>query len=218
MQTINLELNVLNVSVTSRGVERKVDLTKLSHDILRSLLAHGLNQKVADAASGAKAQAIEMKFGPEANKADAAAWIESESGQRALTETTGLLMDKAIDALLEGKWTIREGSGTRVTMTPEQELAHSKARDALTAIFKAACVRKGIKGTVANFVTLGDQAKKYFAEKGKGYVWQESSVAAFIAAQAEAGKRDFMAEAREELAAQAAMIGDVGLDDLLGEL
>lgn len=78
-------------TVTSRGVGIEVDVAKLSPGIVAELALHGLQQKVADAASNAKAIAE-----------------ESGEGVEAVTES---LMQKAVDGLLAGEWTRRTGGG-----------------------------------------------------------------------------------------------------------
>lgn len=79
-------------------VERTIDLSALSTDIVAKLAVHGLQQKVADAAAGAKTQA------------------EAEAA-----------MDKAIKAILAGEWSSRvAGEGvseqTRVERQTVREL------------------------------------------------------------------------------------------------
>jgi hypothetical protein len=78
--------------VTSRGVDCTIDVTKLSAEIAGNLFEHGLTQKVADAASNAKAIADENNSSVE--------------------EVTATLMGKAADSLLAGEWTRRNaGAG-----------------------------------------------------------------------------------------------------------
>lgn len=86
-----IELPKGDFIVTSRGVEQAIPLAKLSPEILTECLLHGLTQKVADAASQAKAQAEE-----------AGVDIETQ---------TGAMMAKAVDALLAGEWSRRASGG-----------------------------------------------------------------------------------------------------------
>lgn len=85
------EIEVTNEWLVSKGPRDKsweasavCDVTKLSADIVAKLAMHGLQQKIADAAAGAKT----------ADEADAA-------------------MNKAIDALMAGAWSSR-GTGEGV--------------------------------------------------------------------------------------------------------
>lgn len=73
--------------VTSRGVELTVDTAKLSDDIREKLFLHGLQQKIADAASGAKK-------------------VAEESNSDIDAVTLGM-MEKALAALLAGEWSSR---------------------------------------------------------------------------------------------------------------
>lgn len=216
--SINLEISQVAVEVGSRGQSVTVDLAKLTHDILRQLLSHGIVQKIGDSASSAKAQAIAAKFGDEPNKADAKAWAESDAGEKAIGEQAKLLMDKALDALYAGKWAIREGTGTSIKMTDEQSLAIDIAKDALKAIFTKATQAKGIKATAENFLTLGDKVSAFFNTSGKRPVWNDKAVLDWIAKQAEADKADYMAQAREEIARRAKLTQDIDLGDMLADL
>lgn len=89
------------ITVASRGVELEVDTEKLSQEILDNVLAYGLQQKLADAASGA-AKAV----------TDSGTDKDDDSYDEALTTTTLAMMQKAYDALLDGTWSSRAaGSG-----------------------------------------------------------------------------------------------------------
>lgn len=213
--SINVQVATQIVEVNSRGRAVKVDLTKLSNDILANLLTHGLIQKVGDAASAAKKQAILDTFGDDFNQADAQKWSESEAGERAISDKAQAMMEKAVDALLEGRWAIREGTGTVSRWTPTQDKALEMARNDLLAKFKAAAQHKGIKATMANFIKLSPAVAKYFTEKAGKPVWDDKAVMAYIDAQASAGTIDYMAKAAKELDRLASMVADINVDDLL---
>lgn len=76
---------------TSRGVAVTIPLGELSAEIIAELVMHGLQQKVADAASAAKS-------------------VADESGNP-VEDVTRELMQKAADGLLAGEWTRRTGGG-----------------------------------------------------------------------------------------------------------
>lgn len=216
---LNLEITVTEVQVGSRGMAVSVELAKVPHDILRSLLAHGVIQKVGDAASAAKSAAIAAKFGDSPVKADVDKWLETESAKDAISLVALGMMEKAVDALYEGRWAIREGTGTRSRWSDEQALALEMARDTLSGIFKQAAKAKGVKASAESYVkNLGDKVAAYFTEKAGKYVWNDQHVMAYITAQAEAGKVDYMADARTELARRAALVADLNVDDMLGDI
>ena len=77
--------------VTSRGIDATVPLGTLSAEIIAELAQHGLTQKVADAASNAKAVAEETKTD--------------------IGEVTLGLMSAAVESLVKGEWTRRTGGG-----------------------------------------------------------------------------------------------------------
>jgi len=82
-----------------------VDTSKLSADIVAKLAIHGLHQKIADAASGAKTEA----------EAQAA-------------------MEKALDALLEGNWTSRSaGEGVSELVRVQRSIMRKALKEALGA-------------------------------------------------------------------------------------
>lgn len=221
---INLELLVTNVTVASREQTMQIDLTKFTPDILRSLFAYGVQQKIGDAASGAKADAIAAKFGEEPNKADVVAWLETDSATKAIGGSAARLMQKAYDALLEGKWAIRQGTGTSTKHTEEQQLAIDLARADLSLLFKASGTDKlGVKATAENFATkCGAMVAGFFEVKAKKYVWKDARILEYIAKQQEGGKRDYCDEARKEIARRAEAVAEMaqGLDmeELFGDL
>lgn len=93
-------------TVTSRGVEVPVAVGKLSADIIARLAMHGLQQKVADAASGA-------------------AKLEGDVAANTLT-----LMQGAVDGLMAGTWTQRTAGGG---VSEETRVGRSIARASLKA-------------------------------------------------------------------------------------
>lgn len=214
---INLELNVTKIDVVSREQTLQVDLSLLSADILRSLFAYGVQQKIGDAASGAKADAIAAKFGDEPNKADVAAWLETESATKAIGTSAARLMAKAYDALLEGKWAIRQGSGTSTKYSEETQLALDLARNDLALLFKTNGTDKlKLRATAENFATkCGAKVAAFFTERSKKYVWNDARLLEYIDAQQLAGKRDYRTEALAELAKRAEQVAEMaGASDL----
>lgn len=211
-----IEFEVAAPAIVSRGVEVTVQLADLSDAILTQLALHGLRQKVGDAASQASTAACETHFGSaDYNKADAKAWLELPQGQKAVAEMTKTMMQKAIDALLAGEWSMRQGSGVVKTQDEVTKLAHDKAKAQLMETFKRAALASGVKATIANMVGLSPAIAKYFSDKNK---WQEPAVAAYVASQLEAGKRDFRAEAVAELNAIREAASEIDMEDLLDGL
>lgn len=98
------------VTVSSRGQEVTVDVTKLDKDIIAQLVVHGLTQKVADAASAAAKLAT----------------VEGET--RTPEQITVDLMNKAIDGLYAGEWTRRTDG-----VSEETRVARSIVRGLLKA-------------------------------------------------------------------------------------
>ena len=88
-----------------------------------------------------------------------------------------------------------------VTMDTAEKLAFDAARADLTAIFKARTKLVKLADmaaadeAVGKFLTIGDDGKAS---------WRNDAVMAWVAKQAEAGKRDYLAEARALIAAQEA--------------
>jgi len=78
-----------------------------------------------------------------------------------------------------------------------------------------ACAARKIKGTIENFITLGDAVAKYFETKAKKLVWSDKAVMEYINKQQEAGKRDYIAEAQATLDARAEQVAEIDLGDLL---
>ncbi len=109
------------LEVVASGKSVKVDLTKLSADIVSKLVIHGLRQKVADAAAGAKKVAEESG----ADKGD----------------TAKALMQKVVDSLEKGDWGSRQAaspvsSEQKVQRQIVKTLWNEKATDEAKAKFK----------------------------------------------------------------------------------
>lgn len=91
MKTFKIEVPT-TVEVASRGRTVAVDVSKLTEDIVARLVVHGLTQKVADAAAGAKKIADE------------------EGGD--IAEIAEALMQKVATRLEAGDWGAERGAGT----------------------------------------------------------------------------------------------------------
>lgn len=216
---MQIQINRETIQVGSRGAVVTLDLTKLSPAIMEQLFIYGVTQKLSDAASTAGTEAAKAALGEEANKAARQAYLETPAGQEAAKARAETMMQKAADTLYSGEWSLREGSGQRIMLTDAQALAVEKAKADLTERFKKVCVAKGIKGTIANFASLGEVVAKYFSEKGGKFTWLDSAVISYIEAQAEAENgRDYMAEAQAELDARAKQVADIDVSDLLAGL
>lgn len=223
MEVFNLEVPAVTVNVESRGVVLPINVAAIPHDVLRQVILHGIKQKVADAASGAAMAVWKSVKGDEAPKPSRDQLADfAEAHDAAIKETTLTMMQKAADALLEGRWQIRESGGTVTKWTEEQSVALDMAKSALTAIFTAALAKAapGMKPTAANFVKLSDKVAAFFKANEKRPTWDDQAVMDWIKRQLAEGKRDFMAEARAELARRAAAVEGMGkeLDSLLADL
>jgi len=219
-----LEVPAVPVAIESRGVTVSLDLAAIPHDVLRLVLVHGIKQKVADAASGATGAIwleVKGKDAPKPSKDQLADFVETHD--KAIKDQTLALMQKAADALLAGQWQVRvAGDGTSTKYSEETSLALDIARSALQAIFAAALAKANptAKPTAANFVALSPKVAAFFKANEKRPTWDDKAVLAWIGKQKEAGTRDIMAEALEELArreaASAAMTDD--LDAMLADI
>lgn len=225
MEKFTVEFPAVAVNVESRDVVLACNLAALPHDIIRQLLPHAIKQKVADAASGvvgALWQEVKGKDAPRPSRDQLRDFAETH--EKRIKEDTLAAMGKAWDALVEGRWVIREASGgTSSKWTEEQSIALDIAKGALTAIFANALAKAspGTKPTAANFVALGDKVAAFFKANEKRPTWDDKAVMDWIKRQLDAPKpRDFMAEAREELARRAAAVEEMGesLDDMLADL
>ena len=215
---LNIIINRDAIEIGSRGAIAKLDLSKLSPAIAEQLFIYGVTQKISDAASTAGTDAAKLALGEEATKPQRDAYLETDAGKRAAMERAATMMQKAIDTLYSGEWSMREGTGQRMLWTDAQALAIETAKGDLLALFKAACAARKIKGTMENFVTLGESVAKYFETKAKKLVWADKAVMDYITKQAEASKRDYIAEAQATLDARAEQVAEIDLGDLLADI
>ena len=223
VEMFKLEVPASSINVESRDVIVAVDVAKIPHDVLRQVIAHGIKQKVADAASGVVGQLwVEVK-GKDAPKPSRDQLRDfAADHEKAVKDATIAAMQKAADALLAGQWVVRvAGDGTSSKWTDEQALALDIARGVLKTMFTGALAKAkpGTKPTAAEFVALSPKVAAFFKANESRPTWDDKAVMAWIAKQAEAGTRDYMAEAREELARREAATPDLSaMDDLLGDL
>lgn len=223
VEMFKLEVPATTINVESRDVIVPIDLGKIPHDVLRQVIAHGIKQKVADAASGVVGQLwLEVK-GKDAPKPSRDQLRDfAEGHEKAVKDATLAAMQKACDALLAGQWQVRvAGDGTSSKWTDEQALALDIARDVLKAMFTAALAKAkpGTKATAAEFVALSPKVAAFFKANESRPTWDDKAIMAWIGKQAESKARDYMAEAREELARRAAATPALAdMDDLLGDL
>jgi hypothetical protein len=225
VEMFNLEVPAVAISVESRGVAIEVDLTKIPQDVLRQVLAHGIKQKVADAASGVVGQLwteVKGKDAPRPSRDQLATFAESHA--KAVSDATEAAMNKAADALLAGQWQVRvAGGGTSTTWTTEQRLALDMAKEALKAIFVGALrkAKPDAKPTAQSFYDLSPKVAAFFKMNDTRPTWDDKPVMDWIKVQAEKeGGRDFMAEAQAEIARReaAAKAAPIDLDDVLGDI
>lgn len=225
MQEFNLSIPATSLVVTSRDVNVTVDVAAIPHDVLRQVMWHGIKQKVADAASAAASLVyfdVKGKNAPKPSRDQLSAFAEVHD--KAIKEQTLALMQKAVDALLAGKWAVREASGgTTSRWTEEQQLALELARGVLQEVFVKALAKAmpGTKPTATAFVALSPKVAAFFKQNEKRPTWDDAAVMAWIGKQAEAGTRDYMAEARAELARREAAnagLANADLDDMLGDI
>lgn len=223
METFQIEMPKLAIVVESRDVALTVNVADLPHDILRQLIPHGIKQKLADSAASvpfACYMASKPDGTPKPSRDQLADWVAAN--QKTVNDGILAAMQKAWDAMVAGQWQVRVAGGTSTKMTDEQSLAIDIAKDALKARFIAALAKAspGTKPTAAAFVALSPKVAAFFKSNDSRPTWDDKAVIVWIGAQAESKTRDFMAEAREELArratASAALPSD--LDDLLGDI
>ena len=226
METITLELPVHKMTVESREVAITVDLGELPHDILRQIIPHGIKQKLADAAASVPFTCY-MASKPEGTPKPSRDQLSDFVTANKATVDAGILaaMQKAWDAMVAGQWQVRAaGGGTVSKWTDEQSLALDIAKGALAALFTAALGKLDPKAkpTAAAFVGMSPKVAAFFKANDKRPTWDDKAVMAWIDKQAtaETNPRDFMAEAREELARrEAASVGMTDdLDAMLGDL
>lgn len=220
MEMIEVKVPNIAVKVESRGITVPVELGKVPVELLQQLVLHGVKQKVADAASGAAMEAwrdIKGESAPKPSRDQMRDFVEG-AGRAKTAEYTQAAMEKAAQALYDGKWQVREAGGTSSRLNDVDAIAHEMAKAALQAVFAKAVQASGKKATFANFVTISPAIAKYFREGGARPVWNETEVAAYIAKQREAGGPDYAKLAQEELARREALVAQVDLGDLLGDI
>lgn len=215
---MQIAINRAVIEVGSRGATAKLELGKLSAQVLEQLFIYGCVQKISDSASTAGTDAAKTALGEDATKQQRTDWLATPIGEAKARERALGLMEKAIAALYAGEWSMREGSGNVVKFTDAEALAIETAKGDLTARFKRACEAKGLRPKMENYVTLGEVVAKYFHEKAKKLCWNDAEVMRYIAAQAEAGKAQYIADAQAELDRRAAALGDVDVSDILSDL
>lgn len=118
-----------NFVLSARNVEVTVETSKLTPEILSLLVAHGIKQKVVDAASGAVALAVRDKFGDKAKPASHKEWLTTKEATAAIVAYTESLMLKAADGLHSGEWSQR-GSGPVDETTTVQRIVAKAAMKA----------------------------------------------------------------------------------------
>jgi hypothetical protein len=205
---IEFTLPQASLKIASRGQEVRLDMARLSPAMWQNLFAYGVSQKIGDAASAASTIAGEDHFGKaraDVPKADWTAWMTSPAGEKAVGDQTLAMMLKACDALYRDEWNMRVGTGTsRAAQDPATKMAHDLAKAVLLPKFKAATGK-------AKIADIRQHAKiaPFFTDKDR---WDEDTVAAWIVAQAKAGKADYRAQAEEMLASVADAASELDLD------
>jgi len=193
----------------------------LPHDILRQIIPHGVKQKLADAAASVPAvcyMASKPAGSPKPSRDQLADFVAANKA----TVDAGILaaMQKAWAAMVAGQWQVRVASGTVSKWTDEQDLALDIAKSALVAIFAKglAQVDPKAKPTAANFVAVSEKVAAFFKTDGKRPTWNDKAIMEWIVKQQPT--RDYMAEAREELARREAASAEMGddLDAMLADL
>jgi hypothetical protein len=226
MKTFQLEMNAMELVVESREVSLTVNIGELPHDILRQIIPHGIKQKLADAAASVPFTCY-MASKPEGAAKPSRDQLADFVAANKMTVDAGILaaMQKAWDAMVAGQWQVRVASGGTVSKwTDEQSLALDIAKGALQAIFAAALAKAspGTKPNATAFVGLSPKVAAFFksGESVKRPTWEDKAVMEWIKRQHETKARDFMTEAREELARrEAASVGMTDdLDTMLGDI
>lgn len=221
METITLELPVHKMTVESREVAITVDLGELPHDIIRQIIPHGIKQKLADAAASVPFTCY-MAAKPEGTPKPSRDQLTDFVATNKATVDAGILaaMQKAWDAMVAGQWQVRVAGGTTSKWTDEQSLALDIAKDALKTLFTNALAKlsPGTKATAAAFVVMSPKVAAFFKTNEKRPTWDDKAVMDWIGKQQSV--RDYMAEAREELARRASASADMtgDLDELLADL
>lgn len=215
---LNIAINRTAIEVGSRNALVKLELDKLSPQILEQLFIYGCLQKISDSASTAGTDAAKTALGEDCTAQQRKDWLETQIGKAKAQERAQGMMEKAIASLVAGEWSMREGSGTVMRFTDAEELALADAKSDLTARFKQACELQKMRPKMENYILLGEPVAKFFHEKAKKLCWNDAAVMAWVQAQAESGKRDYLAEAQAKLDARAEQVASVDLGDLLAGL
>lgn len=182
---VTFEMTDEAFTVDVRGTAMAVDLARFTPKVLGALFTYGLSQKLGDAGSGAKAAVTDGMA-----KADAAAFAESDGGKEQIVDAALGMALKALDALYEGKWTVRGGNGTvKVSANPAQAMAMRTAKDVLFGKLQEATGAKKL-------IDIADHPKSggyLVADKNAKVTWDDDKVLAWMAKVI--GKRNFLAEA-----------------------
>lgn len=223
MEKFNLEVVDMPIAVESRGVTFTGQLSALPHDILRQLIPHAIKQKLADAVSGtplACYMASKPEGTPKPSRDQLTDWIATN--KKSVDDALFAGMAKAWDAMVENRWVVRvAGEGTSSKWSDEQGLAIDIAKGVLKTVFTNALAKAkpNAKPTAAEFVALSPKVAAFFKANESRPTWDDKAVMAWAEKQAESKVRDYMAEAREELARRATALADApALDDMLADL
>ena len=103
-----------NFTIASRGLSVSIDLGALSESIIERAAEHGIKQKVADAAAGAKRAAFRNKKDGETEEQYEAAFKrfgDDPTDKQLIAETGQALMQKVVDALTLGDWGVERSAG-----------------------------------------------------------------------------------------------------------
>lgn len=146
-----------------------VDLAALSDEILAQLVLHGLKQKIADAAAGAKGFA--------------------EEHEMTVAEAAENLMQKVVDNLAAGNWGAQRG-GAGVALTGEGSEVDAKVISLLRPNVRAADEKWYKNATEADrkarcvetFTALDDAQQTSFVKVAKARIAREREEAAELAA------------------------------------
>lgn len=91
-----------NLVITSRGLSVELNVTGLTQEIREKAMLHGLKQKVADAAAGAK---------------------DTDDGQTA-AQNAQVAMQTVVDALVAGSWGRERGASAQYTVWQNAVIAY----------------------------------------------------------------------------------------------
>lgn len=98
-----------SINIASRTATVSIDLDALSPAIVSKIIAHGVTQKIADAAASALADC------GHGLKGDGKKWDDLSDEQKAVVTATALeSMTKVRDALLAGEWGVERTGGAGV--------------------------------------------------------------------------------------------------------